>query len=210
MKYGIGQKAYGWIFLKMLKRYYKTYMPEKLPRLRKIRGEIQREYGAMVRRTPEIESKSLVGDLVGACFFFALGKVDKEMTPELLDDIVDKSIHSAFMQKAHEKQKREGTLFSDPVQDQKAKEAENSQKSQAEMDWRFTYEKGEQEFRCTYTKCGICTLAKKEHAERFLPCMCRMDYAMYEMVGAKLTRTKTLAAGDDCCNFHVERVKDGE
>lgn len=46
------------------------------------------------------------------------------------------------------------------------------------MDCEFDYQKGNNEFYCTYTKCGLCTLAKREH---------------------------TLARGDACCDFHVVR-----
>ena len=111
------------------------------------------------------------------------------------------------MQKSHRKERENGTLFSDKVQDKKLREAERSQHSKYEMDWKFTYEKGEDEFYCTYTECGICKLAQREHTEAWLPCLCRMDYGTYDMVGAELIRTTTLAAGDECCNFHVIRKK---
>ena len=48
---------------------------------------------------------------------------------------------------------------------------------------------------------------QRELLANWLPCLCRMDYGTYDMVGAELIRTKTLAAGDDCCNFHVIRKK---
>lgn len=54
------------------------------------------------------------------------------------------------------------------------------------MDWEFDYQKGKNEFYCTYTKCVLCTLAKREHMEKYLPCLCRMDYQTYGMVGTKL------------------------
>lgn len=34
-----------------------------------------------------------------------------------------------------------------------------------------------------------------------------MTARVCDMVGAELIRTKTLAAGDECCNFHVIRKK---
>lgn len=37
--------------------------------------------------------------------------------------------------------------------------------------------------------------------------MCNMDFPKYELVGAKLIRTKTLAVGDTCCDFHVIKEK---
>lgn len=189
----------------MLGNYYKKYVPDKYKEISKIRRNTTNEFKAMVERTPGIGGAALTSDLIGACYFFAMAKADPDMTPGLMDDIVDKSIHSHFMQKAHEGKRKKGTLFSDKVQDKKVREAAESQNSDYEMGWKFTYEKGVNEFRCTYTKCGICTLAKKEHMEEFLPCMCRMDYGTYDMVGAELIRTKTLAAGDDCCNFYVRR-----
>lgn len=204
MQYNVTARIYGDMFLWMLKSYYKEHFPEI--EFAQIKKDVKAEYRAMIERTPGIGGSSLKSDLIGACFFFAMGKAVPDMTPELMNDIIAKSIQSALMQKAHEGKRKKGTLFSDKVQDKKAREAENSHSSPYEMDWEFTYQKGKDEFFCTYTQCGICKLAKREHAERFLPCMCQMDFATYEMVGAKLTRTKTLANGDECCNFHVTRL----
>ena len=36
-----------------------------------------------------------------------------------------------------------------------------------------------------------------------MPHICVMDYPTIEYKGGKLIRTKTLGAGDDCCDFHV-------
>lgn len=205
MQYNLTARVYGDMFCWMLQAYYSRHFPGT--DLRQVKKGLKAEYRAMLERTPGIGGKSLEADLIGACFFFAMAKAVPGMTPELMDDIVAQSICSRFMQKAHEGKRRKGTLFSDKVQDQKVREAEQSLSSPYEMDWQFTYRKGRDEFDCTYTQCGICKLAKREGMEAFLPCMCRMDFATYEMVGARLTRTKTLAAGDECCNFHVERIR---
>lgn len=205
MKYSATARLYAMMFNIMLGKYYKKYLPEKYREFPAIKRRTTEEFKSMVERTPGIGGVGLTSDLVGACYFFSMAKADPDMTPELMNDIVDKSIQSSFMQKAHEGKRKKGTLFSDKVQDRKVQEAAESQTANYEMGWKFTYEKGVNEFHCTYTKCGICTLAKKEHMERFLPCMCRMDYGTYDMVGAELIRTKTLAAGDECCNFYVRR-----
>lgn len=204
MRYNVTARVYGGMFLWMLKSYYKKHSPgtDLSQSLKKLKAE----YRAMVERTPGIGGSSLEADLIGACFFFAMGKTIPDMTPELMNDIVAQSIRSDFMQKAHQGQRKKGTLFSDKSQEKKVMEAEKSRHSPYEMDWEFSYQKGKDEFYCTYTQCGICKLAKREHMERFLPCMCQMDFATYEMVGAKLIRTKTLANGDECCNFHVVRM----
>lgn len=66
----------------------------------------------------------------------------------------------------------------------------------------------EGEFWCTYTKCGLCTLAQREGMMEFMSPLCKSDFLNYELVGAYLERTKTLATGCDCCDFHVTQVED--
>ena len=40
--------------------------------------------------------------------------------------------------------------------------------------------------------------------------MCQMDYISIDMMGCILYRTKTLATGGDCCDFHVvKKVQNG-
>ena len=51
----------------------------------------------MVERTPGIGGNSLENNLVAGCFFFAMAKADEEMTPELMNDIIDQSIQSNLM-----------------------------------------------------------------------------------------------------------------
>lgn len=185
----------------MLKDYYQKNCPEM--DLAGICQAIKKEYKAMVLRTPGIGGNSNESNLVGACYFFSMAKTIPGMTPALMDDIIYKSIKSDFMVKLHRGQKKKGTLFSEKEQRKKRKEAEKSHHSTYEMDWEFTYQQGKDEFYITYTKCGICKLAAREHMEPFLPCMCKMDFPKYELIGGRLIRTKTLASGNDCCDFHV-------
>lgn len=204
MRYGIKGRLMSGLFLHLLRSYYRRH--QLMVDLAGPFKDLRREFKAMVERTPGIGGKSLEDDLLGACFFFAMAKTIPGMTPDLMDKIVAEAVRSDVMQRAHARQRRNGTLFSDKVQDTKAREAELSHASPYQMDWEFTYRKGTDEFWCTYTQCGICKLAKREGMERYLPCMCRMDFATYEMVGARLERTKTLARGDECCDFHVTRI----
>ena len=203
MNYGLNARVYAWAFTKMLKDYYRAHFPEM--DMREICKDVKREYRAMVRRTPGLGGSSNEANLVGACYFFAMAKVIPGMTPALMDDIIVTGIKSNLMVKLHQGKKKKGTLFSQKEQRKKMEEAQNSHNSSYEMDWEFTYEPGDDEFYLTYTRCGICRLAELEHMEDYLPCMCKMDFPKYELIGGKLIRTKTLAAGDDCCNFHVVR-----
>ena len=203
MKYGIHAAVYGCAFTGMLKTYYQRENPSV--DFNQIQGPLKREYRAMVERTPGIGGSSNEENLIGACYFFAMARVIPGMTPSEMDRIIDTCIRSEFMVKLHRGKKKKGTLFSQKEQQKKQQEAEKSRNSPYEMDWEFTYVPGEKEFFLTYTRCGICALARREHMETYLPCMCKMDFPKYELIGGKLIRTKTLAAGDDCCNFHVIR-----
>lgn len=170
MKYDMTARVYGLVFRRILGSYYKKHVPEmSASKWQAVFRRIQEEYKAMLERTPGVGGKenSLEDDLIGACWFFALAKADPDMSPERMDDVIVSGIQSNFMQKSHRKERENGTLFSDKVQDKKL----------------------------------------REHTEAWLPCLCRMDYGTYDMVGAELIRTKTLAAGDECCNFHVIRKK---
>ena len=66
-------------------------------------------------------------------------------------------------------------------------------------------EKQGRKIRINY-ECGICKLGKRENCFEFVPCLCNMDERNYRNEGGQLHRTKTLAQGDDCCNFHVTRI----
>ena len=42
---------------------------------------------------------------------------------------------------------------------------------------------------------------------KFVPCLCNMDERNYRNMGGELHRTKTLGQGDECCNFHVTKIR---
>ena len=112
---------------------------------------------------------------------------------------------SPFMVKAHKNKKC--TLFTESTQNKKRRESKASQHSKYPLDWKFEYREGKDEFYNTYTECGICKLGKKEGCFEFVPCLCKMDERSYFYEGGELHRTKTLAQGDDCCDFHVTKRK---
>ena len=98
-----------------------------------------------------------------AAFVFSLHKAEPDkINPDVVNEMVTAVFDSPFMVKAHKNKKC--TLFTDKVQDKKVKESIASQTSKFELDWKFHYEKGVDEFYNTYTECGICKLGKRENA----------------------------------------------
>ena len=205
LKYGIYAKSIESLCLKPALAKLSILCPEM--DLRKYKKKVQQEYKAMLLRTPDIGGSSLEINLYIAAFVFSLHKAAPDkITPELVNEMAEAVFDAPFMINMHKNKKC--TLFTDKVQDKKVKESIASQTSAYELDWKFRYEKGIDEFYNTYTECGICKLGKRENCFEFVPCLCRMDERNYRNEGGELHRTKTLAQGDDCCDFHVTKLKE--
>ena len=204
LKYGIYAKAVEFLCFKSALARLAMLRPEM--DMKQYKKAVKREYKAMLLRTPDIGGSSLEMNLYIAAFVFSLHKAEPEkITPEIVNEMVTAVFDSPFMVRAHANKKC--TLFTDKVQDQKVKESIASQTSKYELDWKFKYEKGVDEFYNTYTECGICKLGKRENCFAFVPCLCNMDERNYRNEGGQLHRTKTLAQGDESCNFHVTRIR---
>ncbi len=169
------------------------------------RKKVKKEFKAMLLRTPDIGGSSLESNLYIAAFVFSLYKAAPDrITPKIVDKMVTAVFDSPFMVKAHKNKKC--TLFTDKKQKKKLVESKASQNSKYELDWKFDYKKGVDEFYNTYSECGICKLGKRESCFEFVPCLCNMDEKNYRNEGGQLHRTKTLAKGDECCDFHVTKI----
>ena len=55
-------------------------------------------------------------------------------------------------------------------------------------------------FEIDITRCGMMTLARDFDALGIFPAVCRVDYLLFNYMGAGFERTKTLGDGNDCCN----------
>ncbi len=203
LKYGIIAKAVELLCFKSALERLSELHPEM--NMGDYRKKVKREYRAMLLRTPDIGGSSLEMNLYIAAFVFSLHKAEPEkIMPDIVNEMVTAVFDSPFMIKAHKNKKC--TLFTDKVQDKKLAESRASQNSKYELDWKFEYKKGNNEFYNTYTECGICKLGLRENCFEFVPCLCNMDERNYRNEGGKLHRTKTLAQGDDCCDFHVTKL----
>ncbi len=203
LKYGLYAKAIEWMCFKPALNRLSTIYPEM--DMKRYKNSVKREYKAMLLRTPDIGGSSLEVNLYIAAFVFSLHKAEPDkINPDVVNEMVSAVFDSPFMVRVH--QNKKCTLFTDAVQDKKLKESIASQTSKYELDWKFQYKKGVDEFYNTYTECGICKLGKREHCFEFVPCLCNMDERSYRNDGGQLHRTKTLANGDECCNFHVTKI----
>ena len=205
MKYDLTAKVFYITFSKMFKKFYHLNYPNIDSK--SILKKTKLEYKNMILRTPGLaKGNYLEPNLIIACFIFSLAKNDSNMNPEIMDSFIAYCLSTKLMKNINLSKKNKGTIFNVKEQDKRVEDGIKSQSSKYEMDWIFDYTKGNNEFWCKYTKCGICTLAKKENMEEYISCLCKMDYKNFKLMGGNLTRTKTLANGDDCCDFHVTRM----
>ncbi len=204
LKYGLYAKSVELLCFKPALARLAMLYPEM--DMRNYRKSVKKEYKAMLLRTPDIGGSSLEMNLYIAAFVFSLYKAAPDkISLDIMNEMINAVFESPFMVKAHKNKKC--TLFTDKVQDKKVKESMASQTSKYELDWKFIYEKGIDEFYNTYTECGICKLGRRENCFEFVPCLCNMDERNYRNEGGQLHRTRTLAQGDECCDFHVTKIK---
>lgn len=88
------------------------------------------------------------------------------------------------------------------------KKAKQSEQNEFAGDWVWTIKKGTGQPHCIeldYTECGIQKFMRLQKADELTPYFCQLDYMMFDKFGLKLTRTKTLAKGCECCNFRIRK-----
>jgi hypothetical protein len=87
-------------------------------------------------------------------------------------------------------------------------EAAASQERQYPGDWVYNFVPSDGKtflFGVDYTECGIVKYLTQEGAPELAPYLCRLDYPMCAAMRMGLIRTKTLALGDEKCNFRFCR-----
>lgn len=171
-----------------------------------IKGSFKKIYKQMLAEVDDIGSLTknplricLTGGIIWMAAYEACdGKMDEDMFSRMITD----TMYSPLFKKAFgakdpfvmEKQQKKLQAFKIA-----------NEISDSEYNWQTDYTPGrdETEYFCTYRKCGLCTLGRKYGHPELIKYMCQMDYISIDMMGAVLYRTKTLAKGDDCCDFHV-------
>lgn len=203
MKYDIYAKTVGFFMRGPIYKTLKRERPTLLSRAFKRR--LSAEYKAIIERTAglggarhnpmEVILYFLI--FLIAVYKVAAGQIDEALFSQLIDDLVA----SPFMKRVA---RAEGA-FSKKTLRMQAKLATQSQKKAFQNDWvsQFEHRAGSGEYFITYRECGICKVAKKEGVFHLAKHLCKMDYALFAYKNAVLDRTKTLADGDDCCNFHI-------
>ena len=197
----------GRLFPALLGRVVYDYTAKALPELdiRAFKKKQMKEYKSMVARTPGVGSMKenmFAPVMYLACFGFSYYKADPEhITTDVFGGMIDAICKSDLMKRVYEGK----DCFDRTEIDKYVRGSERSKKKEYPMDWvfDFSYDLSVPEYFVTHRECGVCKIAWQEGLMFLMPYLCEMDYPTIEYKGGKLIRTKTLGAGDDCCDFHV-------
>lgn len=195
MKYNIIIRSFGKILNGLIGRSIKDKSS--------IKG-VDKEYKAIILRSKDIGEKNIFATsyAMGAYYLAMCRKTG--LSPEenfrvLEEGIAGSKLFKMFLGSAE-------SYLSEKKMNQRKKLAAETHKHIYENDWVWdivekdeTYDGG-----YDYTECGVCKLFQDEGAFELAKYVCRLDFVMFDMIGITLTRTKTIADGDDSCDFRFK------
>lgn len=174
-----------------------------------VKRKAMNNYNDILSRTPDIGSLkknplrvSLSVGILWIAVNSAMNELNYNMSDEQFKEMVQKTSNAFIIKKSCQMKKP----FNDKFQKRKIlKDKISNEISNSEFNWKTETMQGRDidEYVVNYYQCGLCALVRQEHCENLLPYMCAMDYILIQQMGGVLTRTKTLAQGDNMCDFYI-------
>ena len=196
-----------------IKRALKTKYGNK--DVKTIVGNAKTEYRELLNKADDIGSKNPMASNLYMCllFFSFMQGSNGKISAEDLKDIMRITLSDPIVLKLMGNKD-----FNDPKELNKFKEhiyknsdwAELHRKEYPET-WKFNFDDSHQDgFYYYFTKCPIAKFFKDNNLEEITPIFCELDHLTIKTRKAKLLRDKTLANGDDMCDFWIvgDKVKD--
>lgn len=196
-----------------IKRALKTKYSNK--DVKTIVGNSKTEYRELLNKADDIGSKNPMASNLCMCllfFSFMQGSNGKISTQDL-KDIMRITLSDPILLKLMGNKD-----FNDPKELNKFKEHIHKNSDWAELHrkeypetWKFNFDDSHQDgFYYYFTKCPIAKFFKDNNLEEITPIFCELDHLTIKTRKAKLLREKTLANGDDMCDFWIvgDKVKD--
>ena len=196
-----------------IKRALKTKYGNK--DVKTIVGNAKTEYRKLLNKADDIGSKNPMASNLYMCllfFSFMQGSNGKISTQDL-KDIMRITLSDPILLKLMGNKD-----FNDPKELNKFKEHIHKNSDWAELHrkeypetWKFNFDDSHQDgFYYYFTKCPIAKFFKDNNLEEITPIFCELDHLTIKTRKAKLLRDKTLANGDDMCDFWIvgDKVKD--
>ncbi len=165
---------------------------------------VNNAYRGIVERTEGVGGKDNPMEIIlyFLAFLIAVYKsADGKMSEKTFEHIIDALGNSSMIKISS---KLNGAFSKKSIKTYRyLAKTSKAQKYQNNWEIDFDYKKENEEFFMTYTQCALCKIGKKEGVFNIIKYLCKLDYYMFKHKNVVLNRTKTLAYGDECCNFHV-------
>jgi len=196
-----------------IKRALKTKYGNK--DVKTIVGNAKTEYRKLLNKADDIGSKNPMASNLYMCllFFSFMQGSNGKISAEDLKDIMRITLSDPIVLKLMGNKD-----FNDPKELNKFKEHIHKNSDWAELHrkeypetWKFNFDDSHQDgFYYYFTKCPIAKFFKDNNLEEITPIFCELDHLTIKTRKAKLLRDKTLANGDDMCDFWIvgDKVKD--
>ena len=164
-------------------------------------------YRQIVSRTPDIGSMMnnplrvcMTGGMLWLSVFEA---AEGRMSEEHFEGMVNASMKTPLVQKSY----RSKAKIAFTLKAQKKRMAFAARTDAAENPFQWDAEiilgRDAEEYTILYHQCGLYALGRQEGLPHLVPYMCALDTMSIDWMGGVLHRTKTLAAGGDCCDFYI-------
>ena len=173
------------------------------------------EYRELLNKVDDIGAKNPMASNFYMCllFFSFMQGSNGKISTEDLKDIMRITLSDPILLKLMGNKD-----FNDPKELNKFKEHIHKNSDWAELHrkeypetWKFNFDDSHQDgFYYYFTKCPIAKFFKDNNLEEITPIFCELDHLTIKTRKAKLLRDKTLANGDDMCDFWIvgDKVKD--
>lgn len=164
-------------------------------------------YRQMVSRTPDIGSmmeNPLRVCLTGGILWLSIYKAAEEkMSEKCFEGMVSASMRSPLVVTAFRGKAK--TAFTLKAQYKRAATASLADADRNPFQWNaeVIFGRDAEEYTILYHQCGLCALGRQEGLPHLVPYLCALDTMSVDWMGGRLYRTKTLAAGGDCCDFYI-------
>ena len=180
--------------------------------------DAQEELETLIPQLPDIGDKSAeltegVGAIAVCLAYYKLFK-RHDLSVEALGKMLYDLRSYQFSQMTEEqKQAQADEMFSSKRLEEMEKWAAWSQKCAYPYNWAAHYVEGDGktcDFGADYFECGIAKICHKFGADDLVPFICLLDMLESKTFGLGLHRTKTLADGDNICDFRFKRGRPTE
>ena len=180
---------------------------------RAIATEAQANFETLLPQLPNIGEKSInlknVLLEVSICIAYYIPWKGKGMSVETFGKLLY-TMRTDELNAMTEEQRKTVTeeVFSSKKLQEWQEWTEWSQKRTCPYNWVGYYIEGDGktfDYGTDYTECGLVKVCQKCHVPELVPFLCLLDFPPSKCLGLGLFRTKTLAMGDDVCDFRYKR-----